>query len=263
MRRGATPYGTWLSCEENRDAGRVFECDPTGVSEAIERPALGYFNHEAAAYDLDAHRVYLTEDRPDGRLYRFSPDNLTVDGYADLSAGQLEVAEIIDTGVDETVVWHLITDPLGLMLPTRDQVSASTPFNGGEGIVYFEGSVTFTTKGDNKVWHYNTLEQTIVVIYDPDTSANPILSGVDNITVNFAGEYLVAEDGGDMQLIILTQAGELRPLLALAGQEFSEITGPAFSPDGSKLYFSSQRGMTGHSADGITYEVTGPFFSEV
>jgi hypothetical protein len=35
----------------------------------------------------------------------------------------------------------------------------------------------------------------------------------------------------------------------------SEITGPTFSPEGSRLYFSSQRGFV----LGITYEVTGPF----
>ncbi|HBV22011.1 MAG TPA: hypothetical protein DEF07_09880, partial [Nitrosomonas sp.] len=38
-----------------------------------------------------------------------------------------------------------------------------------------------------------------------------------------------------------------------------EITGPAFSPDGSRLYFSSQRGISGKPEDGITFEITGPF----
>ena len=41
----------------------------------------------------------------------------------------------------------------------------------------------------------------------------------------------------------------------------SEVTGTAFSPDGSRLYFSSQRGKSGFVAgtDGHTFEVTGPF----
>jgi secreted PhoX family phosphatase len=43
------------------------------------------------------------------------------------------------------------------------------------------------------------------------------------------------------------------------GQPLSELTGPAFSPDGSRLYFSSQRGATGTNEGGITYEVRGPF----
>jgi WD40-like Beta Propeller Repeat len=35
------------------------------------------------------------------------------------------------------------------------------------------------------------------------------------------------------------------------------IAGPAFSPDGTRLYFSSQRGTDGKT--GMTFEVTGPF----
>lgn len=40
---------------------------------------------------------------------------------------------------------------------------------------------------------------------------------------------------------------------------WSYDAGPAFSPDGRRLYFSSQRGTSGSSSGGITYEVTGPF----
>jgi secreted PhoX family phosphatase len=45
------------------------------------------------------------------------------------------------------------------------------------------------------------------------------------------------------------------PFLQVTGQDGSELTGPAFSPDGSRLYVSSQRG----NGFGITYEVRGPF----
>lgn len=44
---GPTPWNTWLSCEEVYK-GRVYECDPRGGREAIVRPALGTFKHEAA-----------------------------------------------------------------------------------------------------------------------------------------------------------------------------------------------------------------------
>jgi hypothetical protein len=47
--------------------------------------------------------------------------------------------------------------------------------------------------------------------------------------------------------------------LRITGQSSSEITGPAFTAAGNRLYFSSQRGTTGSSSDGITYCVTGPF----
>jgi Tol biopolymer transport system component len=47
--------------------------------------------------------------------------------------------------------------------------------------------------------------------------------------------------------------------LQVVGQDESEITGPAFSPDGTRLYFSSQRGPAPRLPLGVTYEIQGPF----
>jgi secreted PhoX family phosphatase len=74
-----------------------------------------------------------------------------------------------------------------------------------------------------------------------------------------AGELFVAEDGGDMQICVITGGGRVAPFLRVAGHPRSEVTGPAFSPDGTRLYFSSQRGASGSDGDGVTYEVQGPF----
>jgi hypothetical protein len=51
------------------------------------------------------------------------------------------------------------------------------------------------------------------------------------------------------------------PLLKVTGQSGSELTGPAISPAGDRLYFSSQRALGGQAGTGvgITYEVRGPF----
>ena len=46
-------------------------------------------------------------------------------------------------------------------------------------------------------------------------------------------------------------------IVRVVGHKKSEITGPAFDPSGTRLYFSSQRGKNGFT--GITFEVTGPF----
>jgi hypothetical protein len=248
---GATPWGTWLSCEETA-TGRVWECDPQGVNPPILRPALGVFNHEAVAVDPVTQALYLTEDRPDGGLYRFTPAT-----YPDLSAGLLEIA-VPSTG-GSTLAWAPLPDPSAATVETRYQVAASSGFNGGEGIVYHDGHVYFTTKGDNRVWSLETTSQRLEIIYDDDSAITPVLTGVDNITARSDGSLYVAEDGGDLQVVVIDTTGDVYPILELEGHDASEITGVAFSPDGTRLYFSSQRGIIGTSAGGITFEVTGPF----
>ncbi len=93
------------------------------------------------------------------------------------------------------------------------------------------------------------------------TSGTAPLTGVDNITGTSSGDLFVAEDGGTMEICLITPDDVVAPFLRVDGQSSSEITGPAFSPNGSRLYFSSQRGTSGSSSGGITYEVTGPFRS--
>jgi len=253
---GATSWNTWLSCEEH-DNGIVWECDPYGQRLPIQRPALGVFAHEAAALDTNTNNIYLTEDKSDGCLYRFVPDALISAGVADLNSGTLEVA-VVDSK-DLSVSWQPVPNPDASSEPTRYQVSSCTPFNGGEGIVFYKGQVFFATKGDNKIWSYNTRINKLSVIYDKHTHPNPILSGVDNITLTSGGEIVVGEDGGDLQVVAITKNNTLIPLAQLKGHEHSEVTGPAFSPDGKRLYFSSQRGTSGSSGDGITFEITGNF----
>lgn len=246
---GPTPWDTWLSCEEH-DQGQVWECDPAGVTLAAPVPALGTFKHEAVTVDPDRRRLYLTEDQTDGRFYRFTPT-----AYPSLSAGALEVAAI---GAGGAVTWLPVPRPQGGAVdPTRRQVPGSTAFSGGEGCWYHRGIVYFTTKGDNRVWALDVKASVLTVVYDDDTSSNPILTGVDNVTVAQNGDVVVAEDGGDMQICLLRD-GAVTPLLQVLGQDSSEITGPAFDPSGSRLYFSSQRGPA-PVGSGITYEVSGPF----
>ncbi|MDT0633468.1 alkaline phosphatase PhoX [Spectribacter hydrogenooxidans] len=294
---GPTPWGTWLTCEEY-EAGFVYECDPGGQSSAArlsnQRPAMGTFAHEAAAIDPVRQQAYLTEDESDGGFYRFTPDN-----YPDLSSGLLEIAEVLgnDPATRRQVIWHEVPDPNPTLAltnelngvlaeiplvgdltepvleligtPTRRQVANSSVFDGGEGIAWHDGIVYFTTKGDNRVWALDTAEQTIEIIYDDDLFADAVLTGVDNVAVSAGGDVLVAEDGGDMQIVAITPERQLVPLVMVVDQAGSEVTGPAFSPDGTRLYFNSQRGpapsdsglpIPGPGGRGLTYEITGPFF---
>lgn len=251
---GKMPWGTWLSCEE-AGRGRVFECDPTGKADAKERLALGVFKHEAAAYEPENHHVYLTEDENDGCWYRFVPDALT-QGHADLSAGRLEVAKV---GAGGKVTWLPVPDPtFEGTKPTREQVADATQFDGGEGTLYFEGVVYFSTKGDNRVWAYHVASATLEVVYDAAKVSSPVLQGVDALAITAGGEILVAEDGDDMQVVAIMTDGSTKVLVQVDGHDGSEITGLAFDPSGTRLFFSSQRGVGGNTG-GVTYMVTGPF----
>ncbi|HZN16124.1 MAG TPA: alkaline phosphatase PhoX [Acidimicrobiales bacterium] len=259
---GPTPWGTWLTCEEH-NAGHVWECDPRklNVPATSLRLPLGTFKHEAVTVDPVRQHLYLTEDQPDGRFYRFTP---TV--YPDLSAGTLEAAVVSPVvgfnplDPQYAVQWATIPNPN--IAPggkqTRKQVPGTAAFNGGEGIWYDHDHVYFTTKGDNRVWNLDVVASKLSLLYDDDLATTPTLTGVDNVVVSTAGEIVVAEDGGDMQLVVFATNGTFSPLLQVVNQNASEITGPAFNPAGNRLYFSSQRGPTGNGL-GVTYEVSGPF----
>ena len=254
---GATPWGTGLSCEES-ETGRVWECDPLGAGAAVVHPAMGVFEHEAAAVDAANRHVYLTEDVGDGRLYRF-----VYDRAEDLSTGELQVAEVLGGGPEGEVHWRRVPDPSAASEETRYQVAESTEFDGGEGVWLHEGTIYFATKGDNRVWTYETGTSMLTILYDAATSSTPILTGVDNLTVTPAGDVVVGEDGGDMQVVAISAEGPIVPLVQITGQDGSEVTGPVFGPSLRRLYFSSQRGAEGADIlgrSGITYEVSGPFF---
>ena len=251
---GPTPRGTWLSCEEVSRGG-MYETDPGGERAAVVRPAMGRFTHEAAAVDPVRRVVYLTEDEPDGCFYRFVPS-----AWPDLAEGSLQV--LCQQDADQPVTWTVVPAPSAQEHPTRDQVPDATRFDGGEGAWYGQDACWFTTKGDNRVWRYDAARARLAVIYSGDSVAAQ-LDNVDNITLSTSGEVFVAEDGPNMQICTITGGNRVATFLSITGHRDSEVAGPAFSPDGSRLYFSSQRGPSGHDDDGIKYEVTGPFRSRV
>jgi hypothetical protein len=258
---GPTPWGTWLSCEEH-PLGMVWEADPAGILPEQPRPALGNFAHEAAAVDPKRGHVYLTEDEGDGCFYRFTPDP-----YPSVLSGVLEVAVV---RADGKVTWARVPDPNVLtgLAETRDQVPGATRFNGGEGLWFDSGTIYFTTKGDRRVWAYDTASKRLEVIYDRALQPTASLDAVDNVTVSASGDVYVCEDGGNMEIGIITPDRVVAPFCRLVGPDHaaSEMVGVVFDPSGTRMYFGSQRAYPFAAATsgtpaarGAIYEVTGPF----
>ena len=103
---GPTPWGSWITCEENislpgasggvtRKHGYNFEVPAAAeiqVAEPTPLIAMGRFNHEAVAVEPETGYVFETEDEGDSCFYRFRPN---VAG--DLSSGVLEALTITDS----------------------------------------------------------------------------------------------------------------------------------------------------------------------
>ncbi len=249
---GATPWGTWLSCEEI-ERGQVWECHPAGEFEARPLPALGLFMHEAVAVDDDRGQLYLTEDRGDGRLYRFTPTD-----YPDLGNGVLQAMRLSEDG---GVTWLDVGDPLARQRTTRRQVPDASRFNGGEGCWFDSGHLYWTTKGDGRVWDLDVDAQQVEVLYDPKwfEKDERVLQGGDNIIASSFGDLYVAEDGGNMEVVVIS--ADRREVAAVvemtAEHRRSEVTGLAFDPSGTRLYAASQRGAD--DRNGVVYEIEGPW----
>ncbi len=238
--------------------------------QGIKRSALGTFAHEASVVDPATGWVYLTEDDTAGRFYRFRPRD-----YGDLSRGTLEAARLNAAG-DEAAWVRVSPDS-----PERSRFT--TAFDRGEGAWFSGGHVYFSTTGDDKIWAYDTATRSIEVIYDASAlGVDAPLRDPDNITVHAtSGDIFVGEDADDLQLVVLANGAPNRvaaPFLQLVGHgggetgspgqdenvvtssswaKTSEITGLAFTPDGTRLYVTSQRGTDG--LRGMTFEITGPF----
>ena len=111
---GATPWNTWVTCEETiqkaegtyeTDHGYNFEVPASaeiGLANPIPLKAMGRFNHEAVAVDPKSGIVYETEDRHDSLIYRFIPEK-----PGELAAGgELQALKIRDIKSADTRNWR-------------------------------------------------------------------------------------------------------------------------------------------------------------
>ena len=117
---GATPWGSWLSCEEcftspgderyknalmkrEQKHGYVFvvPSSATGLVDAKPIKAMGRFEHEAVAIDKNTGIAYMTEDRHYSLIYRYIPD---VPGDL-IKGGRLQALAVLDRPSQQTHNW--------------------------------------------------------------------------------------------------------------------------------------------------------------
>ncbi|MFJ8213151.1 alkaline phosphatase PhoX [Streptomyces sp. NPDC096033] len=178
---GATPWGTWLTCEETedlagkngmtKDHGYVFEVDPHDRrANRDPRPvkAFGRYAHEAVVIDPRQGHAYLTEDAsgPNGLLYRWTPPEGFRHGRGRLrtlaaDAGVLAAAKCFDkagqfvddlsratrTGTVYGVDWVEVTDRDARTLSVRKQFAAGAVSRARklEGMWWADGGAYFVS----------------------------------------------------------------------------------------------------------------------
>lgn len=264
---GATPWGTWLTCEETRSEthGYVFEVDPMNPEDELSRTPIkdmGRFAHEACAIDPETGYVYLTEDASPSYLYRFIPNDDSQKPGALQKGGTLYAAAIeqvsdpaastFKTGQKFQIVWKEVRPDL-----CREDAAAQNciKFSRLEGAFFQAGVFWFddTSAGDKKlgrVYRYSPATKTLELFYEGSDAQD--MEYPDNICMTPWGDLWFAEDGsGDDRLMGITPEGNIYPFAhnRLSG---SELAGPTFSPDGNTLFVNIQ-------SPGKTFVIWGPF----
>ncbi|MBW4643158.1 MAG: PhoX family protein [Goleter apudmare HA4340-LM2] len=132
---GLTPWGSWISSEENvtlpgtgsslKKHGYNFEVPATSdiqIAQPIPLVAMGRFNHEAVAVDPDTGYIYQTEDDGNSCFYRYR-HNFTPSRYGDLQngAGVLEALVVDLPGRPPAINAQTAINTRRGFLPYKDQ----------------------------------------------------------------------------------------------------------------------------------------------
>jgi secreted PhoX family phosphatase len=214
------------------------------------------FRHEAAVADPTRNVLYLSEDEPDGLLYRFRPRI-----WGDLSEGDLDALVVSGDGSTSWVPVGGRGEPG--RSPMRYDAPGATALPGCEGIVLDGDILYLSTKYDGRISRLDLAQSRLTLYWE-----GPPLWGPDNLAVQDAtGNLFVCEDGDDMEVVLITPDGHADPFLRFVGHDMSEVTGAAFDPTGKHFIVNSQRAPTPGSVDevvtgealGSTYMITGPF----
>ncbi|MDQ8179495.1 alkaline phosphatase PhoX [Pelagicoccus sp. SDUM812005] len=291
---GPTPWGSWVTCEETnilaggdfeKDHGYCFEVpasEQMGLALPVPIKGMGRFNHEAIAVDPKSGIVYLTEDRGDGLIYRYIPNE---PGKL-INGGKLQALAIIDKASCDTRNWPKENQPefpIGTPVSTkwidledidapkddlrhRGFITGAARFARGEGMHYGNGSIYFAcTNGGPQ--EFGQIFKYTPSVYEGtereselpgelelfvESHDSQLMQACDNLTVAPWGDIVIVEDDNESSAIVgITPQGELYQIGHVAIK--SELAGACFSPDGSTLFVNIQK------RPGQTLAITGPW----
>lgn len=279
---GTTPWGSWISCEEEVSApypppgytieqiypywGKVtqkhgynFEV-PANGGLATPKPliAMGRFRHEAIATDPKTGYIYQTEDQVNSCIYRFRPNqpgNLSAGGTLEAlvikDLPQMYTSINFPVGKPQAVSWVKLedVDPKYDTLRFEAQTKGAAVFRRGEGMCYANGELYWTatnggTAESGQIFRYNIAQQTIELFVESPGSG--VLDYPDNLILAPFGDLIVCEDGrgGEQFLVGITPEGRYYRFARNAFND-SEFAGICFSPDGQTMFVNIYNpGMT-------------------
>ena len=236
---GATPWGTWLTCEEV-PSGHVWECDPIGVAPAERRDRARHVPARGGGRRPRAPPALPDRGRARRPLLPLHAVRLAAASRRRHARGRR------GGGRRRRSTWLPVPEPN----PADRRRHPDPPPGAGEHRVSTAARASPTdaatstsppraTTGSGTT---TSAAAALVVLYDARSIRRMQLTGVDNITAARSGDLVVAEDGGNMELVLLTPDGVVSPLLRVDGQDGSELDRARLRPAGSRLYVSSQRG---------------------
>lgn len=279
---GPTPWGSWVTCEETvvraneteyeQDHGYNFEVPASadiGLADPVPLKAMGRFNHEAIAVDPKSGIVYQTEDRNEGLIYRYIPNEsgklaaggklqaLRVRDRKSMDTRNWLKARTMEPGVKVDVEWvdmEDIENPTDEMRMWGFYAKGCARFARAEGMWYGNDGVYFActnggTRKQGQIFRYTPspvegqpgeTEQPgkLELFVEPNNS--DLMQNADNLTIAPWGDVIVTEDGGGGNFVRgITPDGRLYTLARNAMNE-SELAGACFSPDGSTLFLNIQ-----------------------